>query len=649
MTVCKTFDSIVFGKVAAITDHMPDVVQYMLAMTSSEDHQVAMAAANFWITIADVDTQICYSALSPFLTDIVRTLLTHMRFSADELDQLEELSEDISQPDRPENTNPAASKVTMGNDAEAQFDTTLEISEPTLRKACGRGLEELANVFQEDLLEVIIPMIQAGLQSEDWLDREASILALGATAPSFLDVGEEHLGGIVPMLLELLDNDPRVLIRRIAAWTVSRYVTWIAKDTDLLHLAVTTLNNRLSDRSKYVLDWVLQAFAILSEAAEEKMRGYFEDLLQTFMQLFHVLQGRSFNKVLDAIGSLAHAVAGEALNQAHVLELLMPPLIERWNALDEHTDERLFAALYDVVTRVGITLGVSFSPWAPIVWEKSAHVLQNHVMLSALHKQSPETVDPPSNKQVVCALENMSTITEALKAGAADLIAESNVIPLLVEVLQETSVDVTRASLGFVGDIAASCYALLEPALEPILPFVIGNLRPRYHTSIPINAAWALKEIIDRAGEPMAPYIEGITRSCINLMHDPNQHEQLHQNAAILVSAIAIHFPLVVATDLQNFIGQWCLLLASLEEDEDKKTSFFGLLSAIRANPEAVIPEFHKFAYAVATWGVPSNSLRQAFVDIFAAYQQQLAPEVWDHVLKTINDEDLVVLQQWYM
>lgn len=653
VTVCKTFDALVSGRVAAIVDHMPSVVQYMLTMTASDLPQVALAASNFWSTIADSDTHICYEALQPHLTDVVRTLLRYMRYSEEDLEQLVmDVNEDILEPDRPEATNPAAGKQMMGGDAQGSYDTSIEVSGHTLRKACGHGLEDLSGVFSEDLLEVMIPMCLEGLQSEDWLDREACIFALGVTSQTFIDVGEEHLGGLVPMLLELLDTDPRALIRRITAWSVSRFATWIAKHPDVLHSTVETLHRRLADRSKHVLEWVFQTLAILAEAAEEKMRDYFEGLLQTYMHLFSTLGGICFNKLLDALGALSESVAGEALNQSHILELLMPPLMDRWEQLamvDYASEERLAAALYDCVTRVAIALGVSFSPWAPVVWDRCTTVLQEHLMALALYKQSPETIDPPSTKVFVSAIELINALISGLKAGAADLISESNLIPILVEILSDTATPVVRCTLGLIGDLAVNCYAQLEPALEPVLAVVIANVRPRYHTSIPINASWALKEIVDRAGENMTPYIADIINRSVGLMHDPNQHEQLHQNCAILISSVANHFPQVVAANLHNFIGPWCMLLASLQEDEDKKSSFFGLLSAIQHNPEAVLPEFSRFAFAVASWGAPSNSLRQAFIDIFAAYQQQLGPEVWDTLLKTVNEEDLVVLEQWYL
>ena len=638
-----------FGRVTAIADHMESVVQYMLEMTNSTDTQVALAASGFWSTIAD--TEMCYNALLPYLQQVVETLLRGMRFSEDELDQMPDVEEDVANPDRPETSNPALGRIVMGEAVEATFDTSMSVSEWTVRKACGRGLDELTNVFGEDILDIIIPMCLAGLQSENWLDREASILALGATSSAFLHFGDTHLPGLVNQLLQLLE-DTRPLIRHTTAWSISQYASWIAKNGEILQTSIHALLRRLTDRSKPVVEWALQSLAIISDAATTNMRDFLEDLMPIYMQLQGWFQGRLLIRVLDAIGSLAYAV-GEALAQSHILEMVMPPIMARWEQVDQY-DERVAAAMFDCLARISAALGASFAPWVVTVWDYGVRVIQEYVMACALYKTSPESMDEPATKIPSIAIELVATIVEGMKASTIDLISESNLISLLVELLRDPVTDIIRASMCLAGDIAANgCFPLLEPALDPIVESVIAHVRPRvYHVSITTNAAWALREILDRAADRMAHYAVEITRRCVNLLHDTNLHSDLHHNAAILLGSAANAYPEVVAEDLRNFVGSWCVVLADLDEDEDvndKEMSFFGLLSAVRVNPEAVLPDFNRFAYAIASWGAPENALRQAFIDILEAYQQQLGPDIWDQVCKTIDGTSLAVLQQWYM
>lgn len=634
---------------------MPSVVQYMLAMTGSESVAVGLAASNFWSTIAD--TEICYEALSPYLQSIVETLLRHMRYSAYELEQLPDVEEEVMDPDRPENTLPTTGKITMGDDIDASYDTSMGVSEQTVRKSCGKGLEDLAELFGEDLLEVIIPLCQQGLQSENWLDREACILALGATSRCFLEAGNEHLNGLVPMLLQLLD-DPRPLIRHISAWTVSRYATWIAEpeNENMLQSSIQALARRLSDRSKQVLEWSLQALAILAEAAQEQMRDFVDALLPIYMELFNILHGRPLAKLLDALGALCQST-GEALSQSHLLEMLMPPLMARWEQIDENDEKS--SPIFDCMTRICLALGMAFSPWAVPVFERCPSIMQTHVMAAAMEKENggassllgeESRLGPSSNRMLVSALELLSGLFEALKSGAADLASDWNLLALLVEVLKDTSVDVSRASFCLVGDIASTCYALLVPALDDIIPILISDIRPRImYVSLSLNACWALTEIAVHAREAMAPYAEEIVRRVVNVIHDHHQANQFRLNAAILLGAIACPLPSIVAVNLENFLGPWADLITNLEENDDKKQTTFGMLAAVRENPEAALQCFDKFAAAVASWSLPPNALREGFIDIFAAYSQQLGPEVWPQVLKGIDDDSRNVLEQWYL
>jgi len=621
---------------------MNDVIQYMLTMTNSDNAQVALAASNFWSTIAD--TEICYGTVGPHLPQVVETLLRHMRYSEEELDQLPDI--DVQTPDRPETTVPTSGKMIMGeNDTESAYDTSMSVSEWTLRKSCGRGLEDLTNVFSEELLEVIIPLCEAGLQSADWLDRESCILALGATSSCFLMCGTEHLGGLVPMLLTLLD-DPRSLIRHVAAWAISRFSKWIVEHDDMLQPTIDALSRRLHDRSKIVLEWTFQTLAIIAENALEAMRDYVDDLLPVYMELYLHLQGRPLAKLHDAIGALSEAI-GEALNQPHLLEMLMPPLLARWDAYED-TDEKSFP-LFDAITRIALGLGASFAPFAAHVWDRCVRLIQTYLMEMAMSKEQPH-LDEPNSKFAVCSLELISAIVEGLKAGSADLIIESNLIPLLVEIVPDQTVAIMRASFLLTGNIASTCYALIAPAMDQVMPILVANIRPRVqHTSLSLNASWSVKEFTTRSGEAMAPYAEEITRRCVNIIHDPHQHYQFHINAAILLGSIASIFPHIVAVNVENFVAPWCALLASMDEDDDKKSSFFGLLEVVRTNPEPILQHFDAFANAVASWAVPPNSLKGAFIEIFQAYQHQLGLQVWQQVLGTIQEEDLVILQQWYL
>ena len=55
-------------------------------------------------------------------------------------------------------------------------------------------------------------------------------------------------------------------------------------------------------------------------------------ILETLVFAFHKYQHKNLLILYDAIGTLADSV-GHHLNKTEYIELLMPPLIEKWNIL----------------------------------------------------------------------------------------------------------------------------------------------------------------------------------------------------------------------------------------------------------------------------------------------------------------------------
>jgi transportin-1 len=99
----------------------------------------------------------------------------------------------------------------------------------SLRKCAAASLDQMALVFHERLLVVLLPCLQQTLTSPDWLVRESGILALGAVAEGAYKGLASHLPQLLPYLLKML-VDPKPLVRSITCWTVSRYATWIMID-----------------------------------------------------------------------------------------------------------------------------------------------------------------------------------------------------------------------------------------------------------------------------------------------------------------------------------------------------------------------------------------------------------------------------------
>lgn len=86
-----------------------------------------------------------------------------------------------------------------------------------------------------------------------------------------------------------------------------------------------------------------------------------------FIQYFFLFQHKNLLILYDAIGTLADSV-GHHLNKQEFIELLMPPLIQKWNELKDE-DKDLFPLL-ECLSSVATALHSGFLPYAEPVFQR---------------------------------------------------------------------------------------------------------------------------------------------------------------------------------------------------------------------------------------------------------------------------------------
>jgi transportin-1 len=112
------------------------------------------------------------------------------------------------------------------DDDDGLDDDDNPMSDWNLRKCSAAALDVLANVFREELLPVLIPILKETLFHQDWEIKESGILALGAIAEGCMTGVIPHLPELIPYLINCL-SDKKALVRAITCWTLSRYSHWV--------------------------------------------------------------------------------------------------------------------------------------------------------------------------------------------------------------------------------------------------------------------------------------------------------------------------------------------------------------------------------------------------------------------------------------
>ncbi|KTG36519.1 hypothetical protein cypCar_00026644 [Cyprinus carpio] len=349
--VCRALVMLLEVRIDRLIPHMHSIIQYMLQRTQDADENVSLEACEFWLTLAE--QPICKEALSGHLVQLIPILVNGMKYSEIDIILLKgDVEEDDNVPDSEQDIKPRFHKsrtVTLQHeggegeegedidDDEDDDDDTL--SDWNLRKCSAAALDVLANVFRDDLLPHLLPLLKGLLFHPDWVIKESGILVLGAIAEGCMQGMVQYLPELIPHLIQCL-CDKKALVRSIACWTLSRYAHWVVSQPPDAHLKplMTELLKRILDGNKRVQEAACSAFATLEEEACTELVPYLSFILDTLVFAFGKYQHKNLLILYDAIGTLADSV-GHHLNQP------------KWNELKDE-DKDLFPLLEDTMPEV---------------------------------------------------------------------------------------------------------------------------------------------------------------------------------------------------------------------------------------------------------------------------------------------------------
>jgi transportin-1 len=92
------------------------------------------------------------------------------------------------------------------------------------------------------------------------------------------------------------------------------------------------------DNNKRVQEAGCSAFATLEEDAGAELAPYLEPVLRNLVLAFDKYQHKNMLILYDAVGTLADAV-GRALQNSVYVDILMPPLTNRWAKLKDDDED----------------------------------------------------------------------------------------------------------------------------------------------------------------------------------------------------------------------------------------------------------------------------------------------------------------------
>lgn len=653
--VCQAIVKVSEFHVDKLIPQLDNIVQYMLACTQDPDENVALEACEFWLAFAEQEDG---RRLMPYLGHIVPVLLKCMVYSDDEIMQLGGDEEDSHLPDREQDIKPhhyhakthGQSSTPTGDkekgskeegeasdsdyDEYASDDDFNVSAEWTLRKCSAAALDVLATYLGEQILPHLLPLLKQELFADDWKHRECGILALGAIAEGCMGGIEPHLPDLVPFLFSRLDEQ-KFLVRSITCWTLGRYSSWCTHQDPkkFLEPLMTGLLRMVLDKNKRVQEAGCSAFATLEEEAGTALVPYLDPIVRNLVHAFNTYQHKNLMILYDAIGTLADSV-GSALNEPNLIQILMPPLINKWNILTDE-DRDLFPLL-ECLSSIAQALGHGFLDFAPPVFERCVKLIHRTIQQDQAHRQNPQ-VDIPDKDFMIVALDLLSALAQGLAGSVESLVASSqpNLFELLNVGLRDPIPEVRQSAYALLGDLTIACFPYVQPHVQTYVQLVIAQIN--YYEDPPSvrccnNAIWAAGEIALKNGANMQPYVQPLLEKMLPLLNGAygrGSPPTLLENCAITIGRLGLVCPQVVAPHMESFAFNWCRALKFIRDNPEKESAFLGFCAMIEANPNGIVKHLGLFCETVVYWKKPSEHLNEQFRRIFAAFKQMMGAQ-WD-------------------
>lgn len=457
--VCRGLVMLLDVRMDRLMPHMNSIIEYMLVRTQDSD-DTALEACEFWLSLAE--HPVCKEVLGPHLHKLAPVLVKGMKYSEIDIIILKgDVEEDEFIPDREEDIKPRFHKSrthTLKTDGSAQGSGEGDIgdsededddglvddsnlSDWNLRKCSAAALDILANVFKDEILPILLPILKETLFHEQWVVKESGILALGAIAEGCMQGMIPHLSELIPFLIGCL-SDKKALVRSITCWTLSRYAHWVVSQPHDQYLKplMEELLKRILDANKRVQEAACSAFATLEEEACTELVPYLGFILKTLVFAFSKYQHKNLLILYDAIGTLADSV-GHHLNKPEYINLLMPPLIQKWNMLKDE-DKDLFPLL-ECLSSVATALQSGFLPYCEPVYRRCISLIQQTLNQDLVSTTSPGQYDSPDKDFMIVALDLLSGLAEGLDMHIESLVTSSNIMQLLYQCMQDSMPEVS--------------------------------------------------------------------------------------------------------------------------------------------------------------------------------------------------------------
>lgn len=118
----------------------------------------------------------------------------------------------------------------------------------------------------------------------------------------------------------------------------------------------------------------------------------------------------------------------------------------------------------------------------------------------------------------------------------------------------------------------------------------------------------------------------------------PDMQKTLIENTAITIGRLGLLCPGECAGFINSFINNWCQSLKEIRANDEKYTSFLGLVHMLHQNPSVLQnnQNFIMICMAITSWEQPPEDLHTYFKEILKSVVDKIEPNEWA-MMKTFH------------
>ena len=411
--VCSGIVSLLYRAPEKLVPNIRDVITYMIEMTNFSDEDVALESCEFWATFCEADLdRDTVEVLREFMPKLIPMLLTNMAYAEDDEEVLnaEDDEANAGRVDRDQDIKPSfrgqkdkgsglgdpagGDPGHTGDDETYDDDDDDEAAQWNLRKSSANGLDVMSNLFGDDLLPMILPVVEQRLADANWRLRESAILALGAVAEGCSGGLAQYVPQLIGFLVPSLD-DARPMVRSIACWTLSRFARWVVQMTfaprpgdpppptaeqgmGFMNSILGGMLRRVVDHNKHVQAAACGALATLTQETGEDIAPWLGPTVQALAQAIATYQRKNMRSVYDAVATLCES-AGDCIQTPDVARALLPPLLQKWEAGGDAQPD--LYNLLECVTSVVMGVGLGAQEYAAPMFARALQLTRQQLAL----------------------------------------------------------------------------------------------------------------------------------------------------------------------------------------------------------------------------------------------------------------------------